>query len=394
MVKVRPYRGSKTQWEVDIRFTWPDGSTYRARVKSPVPSKTGSQRWAEARERELLAQGPQATDMPTWQTLFDDFLVKHCEAERLKKSTVAQYKKIWRLYLKKYLANYKINLISQNDIQRIKGELTESFKPRTVNAVLVLLKLLLKKAVSWKIIPMNLVTSLSLKRQKTESIPSFYTTAEYAQLVKSAARLAVKGTKQTPAGAHLLALLLAGDAGLRSGEILGLTWDRIDFGKRYIVIDQAVWNGDVTSPKGTVGAVPMTRRLTEALRIYKNMQSVIPFNGLVFHTPDFKPLKPTRLHSWIQTVERNANMPQTRRVHKLRHTFVSHLVLKGLHPRVIQKLARHATLEMTLHYMHLADDQLEAARDKMDAWHGEMMELEKHTEAKAPKPIEFSDNSR
>lgn len=44
-------------FEVDIRFTWPDGAPFRERLRSPVTGKSASQRWGEARETELLRAG-------------------------------------------------------------------------------------------------------------------------------------------------------------------------------------------------------------------------------------------------------------------------------------------------------------------------------------------------
>jgi site-specific recombinase XerD len=37
----------------------------------------------------------------------------------------------------------------------------------------------------------------------------------------------------------------------------------------------------------------------------------------------------------------------------LRHTFASHLVMKGVPLKAVQKLMGHATIEMTLRYSHL-----------------------------------------
>ena len=51
-VKVRPYLGRSNQWEVDIRFKWPDGTECRKRLRAPGTSKTGARKWAEARERD------------------------------------------------------------------------------------------------------------------------------------------------------------------------------------------------------------------------------------------------------------------------------------------------------------------------------------------------------
>ena len=48
-------------------------------------------------------------------------------------------------------------------------------------------------------------------------------------------------------------------------------------------------------------------------------------------------------------------------VHILRHTFCSHLAMRGAPARAIQELAGHADLTMTQRYMHLSPAALDAA---------------------------------
>jgi hypothetical protein len=48
-VKIRQFRTGG--FEVDIRFTCPDGSTFRRRLKAPVEGKTAAKRWARAPSR-------------------------------------------------------------------------------------------------------------------------------------------------------------------------------------------------------------------------------------------------------------------------------------------------------------------------------------------------------
>jgi hypothetical protein len=46
---------------------------------------------------------------------------------------------------------------------------------------------------------------------------------------------------------------------------------------------------------------------------------------------------------------------------KLRHTFCSHLAMKGAPVKAIQELAGHTDLKQTLRYMHLSPSVLDAA---------------------------------
>jgi site-specific recombinase XerD len=48
-------------------------------------------------------------------------------------------------------------------------------------------------------------------------------------------------------------------------------------------------------------------------------------------------------------------------VHILRHTFCSHLAMRGAPARAIQELAGHIDLSMTQRYMHLSPAALDSA---------------------------------
>jgi site-specific recombinase XerD len=53
-------------------------------------------------------------------------------------------------------------------------------------------------------------------------------------------------------------------------------------------------------------------------------------------------------------------------VHILRHTFCSHLSMRGAPARAIQELAGHADLTMTQRYMHLSPAAPDAAIKLLD----------------------------
>jgi site-specific recombinase XerD len=53
-------------------------------------------------------------------------------------------------------------------------------------------------------------------------------------------------------------------------------------------------------------------------------------------------------------------------VHILRHTFCSHLAMRGAPARAIQELAGHQDLDTTQRYMHLSPAALDAAIRLLD----------------------------
>ena len=52
--------------------------------------------------------------------------------------------------------------------------------------------------------------------------------------------------------------------------------------------------------------------------------------------------------------------------HCLRHTFASHLVMRGAPIKAVQELMGHATMEMTMRYSHLSPDVRRDAVELLD----------------------------
>jgi site-specific recombinase XerD len=63
-------------------------------------------------------------------------------------------------------------------------------------------------------------------------------------------------------------------------------------------------------------------------------------------------------------------------VHILRHTFCSHLAMRGAPARAIQELAGHQDLTTTMRYMHVSPAAIKSAIELLDGanWSGEIVE--------------------
>src|ERR1700730_9166152 len=178
-VKVRPYR--RGGWEVDITFRLPNGSRHRERNKAPVTSKSAAQRWGEDRERHLVQHGPRPPkkEVPTVGAFKDRFLEAVTVGNRQKPSCIAAKETILNVHLVPLFGTKTLDTIMSEDVQRLKSHLHDR-APKTVNNVLTVLNMLLKKAVEWDVIERMPCTIRLLPIPKPSA--GFYDFDEYERL--------------------------------------------------------------------------------------------------------------------------------------------------------------------------------------------------------------------
>ena len=341
-VIVRPYR--RGGWEVDICWLGVDGRRRRERRRVAVTSKSAAQRWGEARERELLVRGPvvKPKEVPTLEEFWPRFLDGYARANRQKPSGIAGKESVARLHLLPAWGARRLDEITTEQVQRFKKTLSKK-APKTVNNILTVFNMVLKKAVEWDVIAEMPCTIRLLPVPKFSA--GFYDFDEYERLVAAAA---------ADSNGYLI-VLLGGDAGLRCGEMMALRWLDVDLSKRQLCVQQSDWKGHVTTTKGgRLRYVPLTERLAQALKQHRHLRS-----DRVLCRADGQPLTQKIVQQSVARVARRAGVSAG--VHRLRHTFCSHLAMRGAPARAIQELAGHVDLSTTQRYRHLTPATLESA---------------------------------
>jgi integrase len=354
-IRVREWkRGKKVGFEVDIRFTYPDGTPYRRRIKAPVESKSAAKRWGEAAERELLVrpspvflveQEEKRKEVPTLREFGPRTIIQHARANRQKASTVHAKERIFENHLYPALGDELLDKITDALVQDLKANLSGK-APKTVNNILTVLGKTLRLAVKWKVIS-TMPCTIELLRV-SNLVPTFYEFAEYRRLVAAARAFDPRA---------LVVVLLGGDAGLRASEMMGLRGEDVDVRRGQLVVERAVWRDVVDSPKSGRGRIiPMTLALAEAL----GKMSLVR-GGPVLRRDDGRPLRHRDLKRWLGVAQRQASVRVTEGPHILRHTFCSHLAMRGAPAKAIQELAGHTNLTTTYRYMHLSPSARQGA---------------------------------
>jgi integrase len=135
----------------------------------------------------------------------------------------------------------------------------------------------------------------------------------------------------------LPAVTVSLETGMRQGELLGLTWERVDFSRGVIRLE--------VTKSGKRREIPMRQAVYDALRGLPE-----PHEGRVSST--------TLKTAWEEAVLR-AKLTDFRG-HDMRHSFASWFIMRGGTVQALRELLGHATLAMTMRYAHLAPGHLRA----------------------------------
>jgi len=84
----------------------------------------------------------------------------------------------------------------------------------------------------------------------------------------------------------------------------------------------------------------------------------------VLYRDDGTPIVHATVRAWLEARERRAGLEVQGSLHKLRHTFCSHLAMCGAPAKAIQDLAGRENLMTMLRYMHLSPSARRSAMSR------------------------------
>ena len=158
------------------------------------------------------------------------------------------------------------------------------------------------------------------------------------------------------------------NTGMRRGELGGLGWDMVDFGRNMIQVSRIRDRYGLrrTTKTGVARHIPMNPVVrTILLNLYHRRTDktiCMDIKGkpvhLVFGNAEGAIMNIHHLYRDFQRAQKRAKMSQIIRFHDLRHTFASHFMMNGGNIYDLQKVLGHTKTEMTQIYAHLAPEHL------------------------------------
>lgn len=335
--------------------------TIYAKTYSEITKKLRDEQYEDERQLNFVDSN---ITLDEWYEVWMNTCKKNCR-DTTKRTYSVQFKR-----LRKELGWRKLTNLNLVIVQNAFNELKSDASRRDSKAILVDM---LNRAMESDLIQKNIAISVNTKIERKEQVERRVLTNEEIQTLYQWSRN----------GRLYPFFVVALNTGMRMGEILGLTWDCLDFEKGVIQVEKTLCylpnDGkaiyEFHPPKSKAGKrnIPMSKLVKEVLQEQKLWHDDVltrfapreGFENLVFTSKTNRPLHESNMRDSINYLiaRINAQNPTEKfehfTPHCLRHTFATNCIAKGMRPKTLQKILGHNSLQMTMDlYCHVLDETL------------------------------------
>lgn len=309
----------------------------------------------EQRQQEKLAneealKQEQLKEM-TFSFLFENYYKPHIKRKD-KKSTFDREVALYEKWLKPFLGDVKLNLISRISLISMLDKMEKArLSNRSKNYAIALTRQVFNFAIKCDLyIGVNPAAKFDELKKEDNRRMRFLSKEELNNLLEE--------IKKHSYSVYLMALISA-DCGLRAGEIFKLTWADIDIKERLLFLRD--------TKNGSNRHAYMSKRVQGELSKLKSGEG----NQLLFPSRDGEQIKhiSRTFERAVKTIGLNKGITDRKQkivFHSLRHTYASRLVDKGVSIYEVKELLGHKDIKMTMRYSHLDKERLRKSVQVLD----------------------------
>lgn len=372
-VKVRLRKDTKEpHWQVDVRAILPGqvkAKRFRYTAPPSITSASGARRWGEQVRRAIEAgnplpmarkgsvaatlEGPAPSSSVTRELTVREAVELYLADARGRGNAPGTLEtKRGRLqHFIDEIGDLPVEAVGEAEASQVRAKLREAgFLASTINGCIGLFATMLQRMVELKR-RTSPVPKLGRVRDRRVKQAKAYDDATFEALLAAASEAG---------SSHAAVLLVAGEAGLRVGEIIGLEVRDVDLELGVLHVERSVDpKGNVGPPKnGEVRDVPMTDRMRDALAsLAADRRGTEP----LFVGASGGRLSRSAVRDRLHAAQRAVGLP-LKGPHVLRHSCATSALAGGADPVAVQKLLGHKHLATTVKtYLHDTGDDARRA---------------------------------
>lgn len=358
-------KNGSVSWQID--FTDKSGKRYRKSYPTRSEAKNALAFFHPKVSNHTFV------DPNRYENIRLDDLIKRYENSTYSKQRAFESKLYFIMRIAEYFDRQRLlKSITYEDLQNFRDHLLESKRkkhprsekpdrtltPATVNRIMATLRHMLTCACEeWDLMPVNPFKgkkSLMLKENNTKK--RFLSADEIQRLLANSPP-------------HLQDVIVGAiNSGMRRTELLTLTWQQIKWDENRIEL-----------PKTKSGKAQDCILNQPLIDLFKRIrQRPVVDSKFVFIWQDwqgnYKPIRCAK--TAFRTACEKAGIPYGRDIengitfHTLRHTYGSHLVMRGATIYEVRDLMRHSDVKTTTRYAHLSDEAKQAAAARLEGLTG------------------------
>lgn len=343
------FRQKDGNWQIII--SWKDSNgKWRQKSKQGFTTKREAKEY-ESKLLQKIKKQPHPVDKA-----FKGITLLQFTAEYLKskKSLIKGSKRCYENAVNALgdLAEKPLESITFRQLQNVISEWT--FGAATQNNYRISLRALFRAAIKpYRIIAENPMDDIEISKEREKKERRTVTDAELQQLLKD-----LKHDAEATLAVNVLYY-----TGLRRGELLALSWDKIDWKESLLTVDTQ-YNKTITGkfmlqpPKSRNGfrVIPIPAKLLRLLKQYKNKYPLQMDRKFYAH-PE---VVIRRVCVAMRAVHPDLSP------HCLRHTYATNLLAQGVDVRTVAALIGDDTRTVISTYIHYTDEMRKAAQQDIE----------------------------
>ncbi|MED4495618.1 site-specific integrase [Heyndrickxia coagulans] len=354
------------------RVSYKDAGKYKTKTKGGFRTKKECELAAAEVEKKLHV----GMDISAGDQLFSEYMRTWFEVYKKGKYDIEHERNIERSVrlVEKYFAGVKLKEITRVMYQKFLNEIAKGHTRETVKKRHTYIKACLQEAIQDGIIFKDPTYKVIIKGEKDAK------SEELKYLNFNDVQKLVVETKKNlqPRYISRYIILFAIATGARFSEIMGLTWDCVDFKNRTITINKT-WdfkdlhgfsNTKNYASKRTITIDKGTADMLQNLKTEQNKKALLTGlrneKNLVFVNTKMHPVTNNAVNKTLRTLCKKIGIKEIT-CHGLRHTHASMLLYKGVNIKYISRRLGHKDIVTTLQtYSHILDEMEQAESRVVD----------------------------